>query len=283
VSATAAVSFLAPAKLNITLKVFGRRSDGFHDIRSVLVPVSLYDEVTVEEADSGIRVESDDPAVPANGANTCHRAADLFMEWAGAPKGVRIHIRKRIPSESGLGGGSSDAAATFKGMIALTGRVPPPGTLLDMAARVGADVPFFTQGGPALAEGIGERLTPLKWGVPFHALIVKPPFGLSTREGYARLRRGAGDSPPDAVAPAFRDWNDLVAAVSNDFEVAWGDVHPEIGGIKRELLSAGARAAGLSGSGSAVFGLFGGAKAARDALGMLSRNGRRRAFVAHNI
>ncbi|MEK6778766.1 MAG: 4-(cytidine 5'-diphospho)-2-C-methyl-D-erythritol kinase [Candidatus Deferrimicrobiota bacterium] len=282
-NASTGFSFLAPAKLNISLKVFGKRADGYHNIYSVMVPVSLYDEVTLEEADSGILVESDDPAVPVDGGNTCHRAAALFMEWAGAPKGVRIRLRKRIPAESGLGGGSSDAAATFKGMMALTGRNPPPETLLGMAARVGADVPFFTLGGPAVAEGIGERLTPVEWRVPFFTLIVKPPFGLSTREGYARLRRGTGDNPPDAVAPAFRDWEDLVPAVSNDFEAAWGDTRPEIGEIKRELLSAGARAAGLSGSGSAVFGLFGDAKAAHDALGMLSRNGGRRIFVAHNI
>ncbi len=248
-----------------------------------MVPVSLYDEVTVEEAGYGIRVESDDLAVPVDVGNTCHKAAALFMEWAGAPKGVRIRLRKRIPVESGLGGGSSDAAATFKGMMALTGRNPAPETLLGMAARVGADVPFFTLGGPAVAEGIGERLTPVEWGVPFFTLIVKPPFGLSTREGYARLRRGMGDNPPDAFAPTFRNWEDLVPAVSNDFEAAWGDTRPEIEEIKRELLSAGARAAGLSGSGSAVFGLFGDAKAAHDALGMLSRNGGRRIFVAHNI
>jgi 4-diphosphocytidyl-2-C-methyl-D-erythritol kinase len=282
-TATIGFSFLAPAKLNISLRVFGKRADGYHNIRTVMVPVSLYDEVTVEEAESGIRVESDDPSVPTDGGNTCHRAAALFMEWAGAPKGVGIRLRKRIPMEAGLGGGSSDAAATLKGMMALTGRIPPPEVLVGMALRVGADVPFFTLGGPAVAEGIGERLTPVEWGVPFFTLIVKPPFGLSTREGYARLRRGTGDNPPDALVPSFRDWGELVPAVSNDFEAAWGNARPEIGEIKRELLSAGALAAGLSGSGSAVFGLFGGAKAARDALGKLSLNGGRRFFVAHNI
>jgi 4-diphosphocytidyl-2-C-methyl-D-erythritol kinase len=168
-------------------------------------------------------------------------------------------------------------------MMALSGRIPSVETLLAMAARVGADVPFFTLGGPALAEGIGERLTPVEWRVPFFTLIVKPPYGLSTREGYARLRRGAEGPPSDEGVPAFRGWEELAPAVFNDFEAAWGDARPEIGEIKRELLSAGARAAGLSGSGSAVFGLFGGAKAAHDALGKLSRNGGRRLFVAHNI
>ena len=282
-NAATGFSFLAPAKLNISLKVFGRRSDGFHHIRSIMVPVSLYDAVTVEEAEHGIRVTTDDPSVPGGSSNSCYRAAALFMEWAGAPKGVHVRVRKGIPPESGLGGGSSDAAATFKGMMALTRRVPAGETLLCMAAKVGADVPFFTWNLPALAEGFGERLTPVEWRVPFFTLIVKPPFGLSTREGYGRLRRAAGDSPEEVETPAFLDWEDLIPAVFNDFEVAWGDAHPEIGEIKEELLSAGARAAGLSGSGSAVFGLFENAEAAHRARGMLSREDGRKLFVARNI
>lgn len=282
-TATRECSFLAPAKINITLRVFGKRSDGYHHIRSVMVPVSLYDEVYVEETAEGIQVTADDPCVPGDAANTCHRAAEQFMEWAGEPNGVRIRIRKRIPSESGLGGGSSDAAATLKGLAALTGRIPPRETLREMAARVGADVPFFTLGTAAMAEGIGERLTKVEWKVPFHALIVKPRFGLSTREGYARLRRGGGDPPEHAETFAFREWEDVVRAVSNDFEEAWEGVRPEIGAIKEELLSAGARAAGLSGSGSAVFGLFGSAEAARDARGTLAREDGRTLFLARNI
>ena len=283
-NASVGFSFLAPAKLNISLKVLGKRPDGYHYIKSVMVPVSLHDEVVVEEADAGIRVETDAPGVPIDETNTCHRAAALFMEWAGTPKGVRVLIKKRIPAEAGLGGGSSDAAAAFKGLAALTGRAPDRETLLGMAARVGADVPFFTIGSPALAEGIGERLTPVEWRVPFHALIVKPTFGLSTSEGYAALRRGTGGPPPAAEAvPAFRTWDDLVPAVANDFEGAWEGSRPEIGAIKGELLAAGARAAGLSGSGSAVFGLFETAEAARNARGMLSREGGRSMFTARNI
>jgi 4-diphosphocytidyl-2-C-methyl-D-erythritol kinase len=283
VNAPRGFSYLAPAKLNLSLKVFGKRPDGFHNIMSVMVPVSLYDEITVEEAASGIRITSDDPCIPTDAANTCHRAAALFMEWAGTPKGVRIRIRKRIPVESGLGGGSSDAAAALKGLIALTGRVPSRETLREMAVRVGADVPFFTLGVPALAEGIGDRLTPVAWGIPFHALIVKPPFGLSTREGYARLQRRAEEPAPDREPPAFRGWEDLVPSVSNDFEGAWEGARPEIGAIKKELYAVGARTAGLSGSGSAVFGLFDGAKAAWEARGMLSREDGRALFVAQNI
>jgi 4-diphosphocytidyl-2-C-methyl-D-erythritol kinase len=252
-----------------------------------MVPVSLYDEVTVEEAPAGISVECDAPEVPTDAANSCHKAATLFLAWAGNPTGARIRIRKAIPSESGLGGGSSDAAAALKGLIALTGSHPPREALLAMAVRVGADVPFFLPGGAALVEGFGERLTPLPWNVPFHAVIVRPAFGLSTREGYARLGRGPGNSPPRGTIPTFRTFSDVAAVVRNDFEAAWGPSHPEIAAIRRELVSAGAAAAGLSGSGSAVFGLFTSEGAAREARGKLSAGGDggkgRQVFVARSV
>ncbi len=286
-NSTTCVAFLAPAKLNISLEVFGKRPDGYHDIRSVMVPVSLYDEVAVEEAAEGIEVAVADPDVPADASNTCHKAARIFMETAGVPRGVRISLRKGIPTEAGLGGGSSDAAATLKGLMALTGVAPAGETLLSMAAAVGADVPFFVGGRPALVEGLGDRVTPLDWAVPFCALIVKPSFGLSTREGYARLRRSPGTPPRRGEIPAPRGWDDLVAMVGNDFEPAWADARPEIGEIKGELLAAGAAAAGMTGSGSAVFGLYRDEDEAREAQGTLSRRAGpgsgRRTFVARSI
>jgi len=252
-----------------------------------MVPITLYDEVLVAEAPEGITVECDAPFVPTDATNSCHRAATLFREWAGVPRGVRIRLRKTIPAEAGLGGGSSDAAATLKGLIALTGKRPSSGALREMAARVGADVPFFTCGSAALVEGFGERVSPVEWRVPFHAVIVLPAFGLSTREGYARLRRGAGGRPAGEPVPSFGDLADVAACVRNDFEEAWAPTHPEIAGIKGELLAAGARAAGLSGSGSAVFGLFDTGRAAREACGRPppegAGGGKRRIFVARSI
>lgn len=287
-SASAALSLLAPAKLNLSLEVYGRRTDGYHNIRSVMVPVSLHDEVTVEEIARGVVVECDAPFVPTGETNSCRRAASLFREWAGVPAGVRIRLRKAIPAEAGLGGGSSDAAATLKALIALTGKWPPPETLHAMAAGVGADVPFFTLGTAALVEGIGDRLSPMAWSVPFHAVIVRPAFGLSTREGYARLRREVAAPPAGTTVPAFRSMADVAASVRNDFEAAWAGDYPELGEIKRELLRAGARGAGLSGTGSAVFGLFESAVAARRACQRLSSpegagGARRSVFVARSI
>jgi 4-diphosphocytidyl-2-C-methyl-D-erythritol kinase len=283
VTASSAIFFLAPAKLNISLRVFGKRPDGLHHIRSVMVPVSLYDEVTVEETSAGISVEVDDPAVQGGIGNTCYRAATLYRDWAGGPEGVRVRVRKTIPAEAGLGGGSSDAAATLKGLIALTGKSPSPEKLLSLAAAVGADVPFFTMGRPALVEGYGDLLTPVEWKVPFFAVIVKPPFGLPTREGYEKLGREPAGPPGRVAPPSFREWGDLVSAVGNDFETAWGDVRPDIRGIKGELLAAGAEAAGLCGSGSAVFGLFRNERDARSAKRRLGNGNGRRLFIARNI
>ncbi len=282
-NASSAVSFLAPAKLNISLRVFGKRPDGFHNIRSVMVPVSLYDEVTVEETSADITVEVSDPTVPGDAGNSCHRAAVLFRDRAGFPGGIRIRIRKTIPPEAGLGGGSSDAAATLKGLIALTGKSLSPETLLSIAATVGADVPFFTLGRPALVEGFGDVLTPVEWNVPFYAVIVKPPFGLPTREGFERLGRDADDPPGREDPPSFREWGDLVSAMGNDFESVWEKERPDIPGMKRKLREAGAEAAGLSGSGSAVFGLFRSEKDARRAEKTLENGKGQRVYVACNI
>lgn len=281
-TASPGISFLAPAKINISLKVFSKRPDGMHYVRSVMVPIALYDEVAVDRIPSGIRVESSGTAVPGGERNTCHRAAAGFLAWARSPHGVRVRVRKGIPVEAGLGGGSSDAAATFKGLAALTGTIPPSGTLRLLAAGVGADVPFFMLGVPALAEGIGDLLTPVEWEVPFWALIVKPPFGLPTSEGYARLGRGPGAPPAERSLPAFRTWEDVVAAVENDFETCWEGERPEIRTIKERLVGAGARAAGLTGSGSAVFGLFEAREDAVRAGAALAGDGRG-IFIARNI
>jgi len=265
--------------------VFGKRPDGYHNIRSVMVPVSLYDEVTVEEADAGISVECDAPGVPTDAANSCHKAAALFSPGRGPPRGFASGSGRRSP-RVGAGGGSSDAAAALKGLIALTGKHPPPEALLAMAVRVGADVPFFLPGGAALVEGIGERLTPLPWNVPFHAVIVRPAFGLSTREGYARLGREPGDPPPRGNVPSFRTFTDVAAAVRNDFERRGG---PRIRRSRRSGGNCvrGSGAAGLSGSGSALFGLYASERLAREARRKLSGSDAvgtgRRVFVARSV
>ena len=281
------VSLLAPAKLNLFLKVFGKRPDGYHDIRSIMAPVSLYDEVIVEKTLKGIVVECDAAGIPTDETNSCFRAASCFKEWSGFSGGVRIILRKNIPAEAGLGGGSSDAAAVLKCLSVLTGFQPSPEEYIDMASRIGADVPFFTLGTAALAEGRGETLTPIPLTIPFYAVIVKPCFGISTREGYAKLDRGAQPTPPKGNVPYFKDFADIASCVHNDFEEVLAREFPEIVKIKNELLSANAAVAGLSGSGSAMFGLFPSEEKAREGLArMQSRTegaNARECFIAGSI
>ena len=277
----------APAKLNLFLHVTGRRADGYHSLQTAFRLIDLADTLRFSaRADGKVVLRRSLPGVPAE-QNLCVRAAILLKHASGYRGGVEIDLVKRIPLGGGLGGGSSDAAAALKGLIALSGKHPPPEALLAMAVGVGADVPFFLPGGAALVEGFGERLTPLPWSVPFHAVIVRPAFGLSTREGYARLGRAPGDPPPRGNVPSFRTFSEVAAVVRNDFEAAWGPSHPEIAAIRRELVSAGAVAAGLSGSGSAVFGLFTSEAGAREARGKLSAGDEggkgRRVFVARSI
>ncbi len=277
-------TFLAPAKINLSLRVFGRRPDGYHEIRTVMVPLSLHDTVTVEETEGGIAVETGDPDLPGDRSNTCFRAAEAFRERTGRPAGVRIILAKRIPRDAGLGGGSSDAAAVFKGLSAVTGIDLSREEWIGAAASVGADVPFFLGGRPALAEGIGERLAPVEWRLPFFAVIVKPPFGLSTREGYERLRREPGGPPDPADPPAFRSWEDVAAWAGNDFEEAWERERPGVAGIREEIRATGARACGMTGSGSAWFGLYDDEGQARRARGALSGRGDGRSvFLARHI
>ena len=283
-NASGFATFLAPAKINLSLRVFGRRPDGYHEIRSVMVPLSLHDTVSVEATQGGIEVETGDPELPGDRSNTCFRAAEAFRQRTGRPDGVRIVLTKRIPREAGLGGGSSDAAAVLKGLSALTGIDLAGEGWTETAASVGADVPFFLAGRPALAEGIGERLTPVEWRLPCFAVIVKPPFGSSTREGYERLRREPGGPPAPVAPPAFRTWEDVAAWAGNDFEAAWEEGRGAFGRIREEIRATGARACGMTGSGSAWFGLYDDEGQAQRARGALSGRGDGRAvFFARHI
>jgi len=307
------------AKVNLTLDVLGKRPDGYHDIESVMQTISLHDVVTVTVGgEPGIRVTSDMPGIPTDERNLAHKAARMFFEALGATPGVDIHIEKRIPPEAGLGGGSSNGAATISALSRLVGqdigrsrfkvqgsRLADGATLnlqpatLNFAAAVGSDVPFFLVGGTALVRGRGEEILalpdiPTQWLV-----IVKPPFGISTPWAYGRLdemraqrrhgdaaTRGRGE-PESASARMVEciqsgDWDHLPDLLSNDLEVPAIERHPEIGRLKEELLRLGARGSLMCGSGSAVFGVFPSEDAARKACEALA-GGELRAFVCRTV
>jgi 4-diphosphocytidyl-2-C-methyl-D-erythritol kinase len=231
------------AKINWSLRITGKRSDGFHDLETVFQTISLHDELTFTPAEE-LSLTCDDPSIPTDDTNLVMRAARAV----NAPP-VHIELRKRIPAGGGLGGGSSNAAAT---LLALG-----HGDLRDVALSLGSDVPFFLMGGTAYATGRGEILTPLplRTGVPL--LLVLPEERVLTKDAFARITRY---SPPLGI-DAYRSGYDTF---SNDFEGPVFSMLPGLGTYKKRLYETGAIYAAMSGSGSTLFGAYESA-AARDA------------------
>jgi 4-diphosphocytidyl-2-C-methyl-D-erythritol kinase len=250
----------APAKINWFLAVLGRREDGFHDIASPVQMVSLFDTLTFQPSDR-IELETDtDLNIPAEENLVCRAAALLRENTPGRP-GVRISLRKEIPAAAGLGGGSSDAACTLRGLNSLWGLNAGEDELMALAARLGSDVPFFLGGRFSLMEGRGEKLTPLKTETSPAILLVKPDIEVSTAWAYRswqpeKLTKNSFDIKLFCRALDRKDFLSLRGMVFNDLENAVTRKHRIIAEIKEMLLDKGAVLSSMSGSGPTVFGLF---------------------------
>lgn len=275
------LTFPAHAKINLDLRVLGVRPDGYHDLRTIFQSLALHDTVTVTSRRGPFSVECTEPSVPTDRRNLVWKAASLLWRTAGAgrtrrsePSGVLVRLDKRIPAQAGLGGGSADAAVTLLALTRLWGLALDMPTLSRLAARLGSDVPFFLAGGTALGLGRGDDIYPLADLPPTALVIVRPSFGVSTVEAYewfdADVRRPGRDRP---VRPLPAGWPAWAASLKNDLEPPVTGRHPTIGRIKQALVDAGAVTAAMSGSGSAVFGLFDRAEAARRTASDLARPG----------
>lgn len=261
---------LAHAKVNLSLTITGRRPDGYHTLDSVMHTIALADELAFEPAPE-LTLACDDPSLPTGADNLVIRAGQALRAHAGRPElGARITLRKRIPAQAGLGGGSADAAAALLGLSELWGLGLSARDLLPVAARLGSDVGFFLFGGAARVSGVGDVVEPLPPAPrPLYLVIAKPAVGCSTAEVYRRYDEVAGCPGPlspgergevrgpsgTAAALAAGDLPALAAALHNDLEQAVLPFEPAIADLRRALLGAGALAALLCGSGSAVFGL----------------------------
>jgi 4-diphosphocytidyl-2-C-methyl-D-erythritol kinase len=251
------------AKINWNLRILGKRPDGYHEVRTVLQSVSLRDELTFE-LDEHITLTCTDPEIPTDSTNLVVRAADALQERAGT-KGAKIELKKTIPTKAGLGGASSNAAVALVALNRLWQLDLSQAELLEIAARLGADVPFFLTGGTALGTGKGSMITPLSDVERKHLVIISPHASVSTAEAYSALSLPAlTDSDHDSILavsqrePVSRDshqW-DLNDELVNDFEPVIFEREPEIERAKHALLEAGACGAMLAGSGSSVFGIF---------------------------
>ncbi|MBI4875985.1 MAG: 4-(cytidine 5'-diphospho)-2-C-methyl-D-erythritol kinase [Acidobacteria bacterium] len=263
--ATRRARVTALAKLNLGLKVLHRRSDGFHELRTVFQTISLGDRLEVEFT-PGRRAEVELDSAMEIADNLVIRAARLVMEMLKIRGAARFRLVKRIPMGAGLGGGSSDAAAVLVALPVLAGKRPEMEQLLELGARLGSDVPFFLLGGMAVALGRGTELYPLPDAPERSALVVAPPVHVSTAEAYRALRRGLTAAPPARHNNKFQAlvwrvgggvpqerWEE---PLENDFESVVFDQYPQLKSIKRKLRRLGARSAMLTGSGAALFGLF---------------------------
>jgi 4-diphosphocytidyl-2-C-methyl-D-erythritol kinase len=265
----------APAKINLTLNVLSKRSDGYHELETVMHKVNLSDRLRFQPA-SGIKVSGNDDSLDWGSSNLVYKAALLILNRYSPHLGVDIYVEKNIPIGAGLAGGSTDAAAALTGINNLYALSVSPENIFEMAKSLGSDVPFCLPLGPstALAKGRGEILTPLPLGQPLALVIIKPDFSLSTSEIYRRFNRDnvSRRADTDAFINALKGGSltDMACAMENELEAVSVLDYPIIASIKRHLESAGALKALMTGSGPCVFGLFADAASAEKAYAILA-------------
>lgn len=257
------ITLRSPAKINLGLWVGARRPDGFHEIITTMVPLEFGDRVTVKRAETGIKLKITGIKlnIPANN-NLAYRAAELFFKATGINAGCSILIHKRIPPGSGLGGGSSNAAAVISGLARLYDRSLNRTRLRNLALQLGSDVPFFLKGNPCVARGRGEKLRPIN--LPrLLVLLYCPGFSIATAWAYQQLDRTRRNLTAPLISPKIlglklrrKELAGVAAQVYNSFESVVFLKYPELARIKTLLLNRGAYAASLSGSGSTVYGLL---------------------------
>jgi 4-diphosphocytidyl-2-C-methyl-D-erythritol kinase len=269
------IALRAFAKINVGLEVLGKRSDGYHELRTILQTIDFHDELSFEEGDEGIRLTTNSKDIGTGPENLVVRAAMRLAEAAGHRGGAFIHLEKRIPQGKGLGGGSSDAAATLIALDRLWNTRASARDLHRLAASLGMDVPFFLHGGTALAVSRGDEIYPLPEPGDLPIVLILPDFSISTADAYGNLRLTNREADLKLLHFA---WNLPEVRVElrelvNDLESAAGERFDSIQEYKRLLLDLGARGSMMSGSGSSVFGIFHDEASARDAAHALGLRG----------
>jgi len=254
------VEVLAPAKLNLYLEVLKRRPDGYHEIESLMAAVDLYDELTVIDEPSGaIALECDDPSLPVDGRNLVVQAAELLRSESSVEAGARIRLKKGIPAQAGLAGGSSDAAATLVALDRLWGLGVSTERLGELAGRIGSDVAFFLHAPAAVCRGRGELVEPVSLSSSLHFVLVVPPVGLSTVDVYRRLKPPERPKEIGPVLDALTrgEPSELGRGLFNRLQPVAESLRPELAKARDALAALDPPLCGslMSGSGSAYFGL----------------------------
>jgi 4-diphosphocytidyl-2-C-methyl-D-erythritol kinase len=277
------IEMLAPAKVNLLLKITGQRVDGYHELVSILVPVALYDKLKISKLDKGLKVYWSGRKLPKGQNNLVNRAAVSFFEKSGIRKGAKITAIKRIPLSSGLGGGSSDAAATLKGLNQLWDNPLSIRDLERLALSLGADVPFFLLQRPAIARGIGEILEPIRDFPPFWYVIVSPNVMVSTAWAYKRIKLKLTSEERENIIISSEKAIFNASALSNDLERVIFGRYPFLCSIKESLIKLGALGALMTGSGPSLFGLFDSEKKAHEAGKILESHNEGDVFVVKGL
>ena len=254
------LSLSSPAKLNLRLDVLGKRSGGYHDLLMVMERINLADEVELKVVERGIIVTCDEGTIPEDESNIAYKAAKEILAYSSRNVGVEIHIKKKIPIASGMGGGSSNAAAVLKGLNHLLKLKLPREKLMAIGAKIGADVPFFLFEGPAIASGIGDQLKKIKKIPKMSFVVVNPDIKVSTEWAYKNLglngRNRDHDKKLQEVPSIYNNKKEVVKILNNDLEKVTIKEFPVIALVKELLMAHGAMAAQMTGSGSSVFGIF---------------------------
>jgi 4-diphosphocytidyl-2-C-methyl-D-erythritol kinase len=268
----------APAKINLFLQVLGRRDDGYHELRTLMCCIGLHDTLMLRVGASRNEIVCANPEIPLDETNLALKAALVFNRTLAAetsviPQNLSIELIKRIPVRAGLGGGSSDAAAVLNGMNHYYNNPLSQAKVHSLALGLGADVPFFIDGRPAIATGVGEHLEPFSGLPPWGVVVIYPGFGLSTAEVFKNLNLRLTKCEKQLRYFPFKYGKfDIARHLCNDLETVAVHRFPVIETIKRELLNQGAMGSLMTGSGSAVFGLFRDPETARRAGDALAGN-----------
>ena len=272
------IKLKARAKINLGLDVVRKREDGYHEVRMIMQMINLYDKITMRRiTESEIRVTTNLPYLPVNEDNLVYRAAKLLMDEFQVTEGVEIELQKYIPVAAGMAGGSSDAAAVMVGINRIFHLGLTKKQLMERGVKIGADVPFCIMRGTALAEGIGEVLTPLP-AMPHCSLVIaKPKIHVSTKFVYGNLKASELKEHPDidGQVQALREGSleQLVAKMGNVLETVTVPAYPVIDEIKRTMLKNDAMGAMMSGSGPTVFGIFEREERAQEVCRLLKKEG----------
>ena len=273
----------SPAKVNLLLRVLGKRHDGYHDIVSLMQRISLYDDMEFHLTDGGIELSCPGSTLPEDRRNIVYQAAEALCSRTSLLQGVQITIRKHIPIAAGLGGGSSNAATTLVTLNDMMALGYSTGELMEIGAAIGADVPFFIFARTAWASGIGDHLQeahdiPSLWFV-----LVNPGFPLSTKDIYEGLNLGLTKERIKYNIQRFKSVPQIAGALSNDLERVSLKIYPVLSKIKDLLTACGALGSLMSGSGPTVFGIFSGREGAEGAAREIQKSDVGSVYIAHSI